>query len=102
VAATAFAGALAADVSVVDLDPPAGGAEFVTTVALDHGLHRLMLKPAGSVGRDPKPPAQLDVGYSLLALAKQMQARNHTRIGSLVPCRTVPAISDVWYRHRRH
>jgi hypothetical protein len=23
-------------------------------------------------------------------------ARNHTRIGSLVPCRTVPAISEVW------
>jgi hypothetical protein len=66
VAATAatgpFAGALAADVSVVDLDPRAGGAELVTTVALEHGLHQLMLKPPGSVGRDPKPPAQLDVG----------------------------------------
>ena len=30
-----FAGALAADVSVVDLDPRAGGAELVTTVALE-------------------------------------------------------------------
>ena len=28
-----FAGALAADISVVDLDPRAGGAELVTTVA---------------------------------------------------------------------
>jgi hypothetical protein len=35
-------------------------------------LHQLVLKPPGSVGRDSKPPAQLDVGYSLLALAKQM------------------------------
>src|SRR5271156_407866 len=90
VAATAapgpFAGALAADVSVVDLDPRAGGAELVTTVALEHGLHQLVLKPPGSVSRDPKPPAQLDVGYSLLALAKQMHGAEphpHRQLGAL-------------------
>ena len=51
VAATAapgpFAGALAADVSVVDLDPQAGGAELVTPVSLEHGLHQLVLKSLG-------------------------------------------------------
>lgn len=35
-----FAGALAADVSVVDLDQRAGGPELVTTVALEHGRRR--------------------------------------------------------------
>src|SRR5215469_14899478 len=90
VAATAapgpFAGALAADVSVVDLDPRASGAELVTTVALEHGLHQLVLKPPGSVGRDPKPPAQLDAGYSLLALAKQVHGAEphpHRQLGAL-------------------
>jgi hypothetical protein len=48
-----------------DAQSMAGGAEFVTTVELEHGLHQLVLKSPGSVGRDPKPPAQLDVGYSL-------------------------------------
>src|SRR5277367_1387709 len=81
-----FAGALATDVSVVDLDPRAGGAELVTTISLEHGLHQLVLNPPGSVGRDPKPPAQLDVGYSLLALAKQMHGAKphpHRQLGAL-------------------
>src|SRR5271170_2300354 len=90
VAATAapgpFAGALATDVSVVDLDPRSGGAELVTTVALEHGLHHLVLKPPSGVGRDPKPPAQLDIGYALLALAKQMHGAKphpHRQLGAL-------------------
>ena len=45
-----FAGAFAADVSVVDLDARASGAELVTTVALEHRLHQLVLKAPGSVG----------------------------------------------------
>ena len=44
-----FAGTLAADVSVVDLDARASSAGLVTTVALEHGLHQLVLKPPGSV-----------------------------------------------------
>src|SRR5271169_6231691 len=90
VAATAapgpFAGALATDVSVVDLDPRSGGAELVTTVTLEHGLHQLVLKPPSGVGRDPKPPAQLDVGDALLALAKQMHGAEphpHWQLGAL-------------------
>src|SRR5271155_2042338 len=81
-----FAGALAADVSVVDLDPRAGGAELVTTVSLKHGLHQLVLHPPGSVGRDPQPPAQLDAGYSLLALGEQMhgaEPHSHRQLGAL-------------------
>jgi len=58
----AFAGALAADVSVVDLDPRAGSAKLVTPIPLDHGLHQLVLNAPGGVGRDPEPPAQFDVG----------------------------------------
>src|SRR5271169_4649896 len=84
--ARSLRGALAADVSVVDLDPRAGGAELVTPIALEHGLHPLVLKPPGSVSRDPKPPAQLDVGYSLLALAKQMHGAEphpHRQLGAL-------------------
>ena len=42
-----FTGALAADISVVDLDARGGGAELVTTVALEHGLHQLVLKAPG-------------------------------------------------------
>src|SRR5271166_6893536 len=81
-----FAGALAADVSIVDLDPRASGAELVTAVALEHRLHQLMLKTPGSVGGGPKPPAQLDVGYSLLALTKQMHGAEphpHRQFGAL-------------------
>src|SRR6202008_4175737 len=81
-----LAGALAANISVVDLDPRAGGAELVTPVAREHGLHQLVLKPPGSVGRDPKPPAQLDVGYSLLTLAKQMHGTKphpHRQLGAV-------------------
>ena len=57
---------------VVDLDARASGAELVTTVALEHGLHQLVLHPPGSPGRDPEPPAQLDAGQALLALGEQV------------------------------
>ncbi len=66
------AGALAADLGVVDLDARAGGAKPVTPVALEHGLHQLVLHPPGSPGRDPEPPAQLDAGQALLALGEQV------------------------------
>ena len=42
-----------------------------------------------------EPAAQLDVGQALLALSQQMHGAKPSRIGSLVPCKTVPAISDV-------
>jgi hypothetical protein len=82
----AFAGTLAADVSVVDLDPWAGGAQLVTAVALDHRLHQLVLNPPGGVGRDAEPPAQLDVGQALLALGEQMHGAEpypHRQLGAL-------------------
>jgi hypothetical protein len=47
-----------------------------------------------------RPSSMLDRPF--LPWASRCMARNHTRIGSLVPCRIVPAISDAWYRHRRH
>jgi len=46
----AFTGPLAADISVVDLEARAGNAELITTAALEHGLHQLVLKAPGSVG----------------------------------------------------
>src|SRR5271163_4625362 len=55
-------------------------------VALAHGLHQLVLKPPSGVGRDPKPPAQLDVGDAFLALAKQMHGAEphpHRQLGAL-------------------
>src|SRR3954465_8992287 len=57
-------GALAADIGVIDLDPRPGGAHLVTAVAFDHCLHQLVLDPPGSIGRNPEPPAQLDIGQS--------------------------------------
>src|SRR6516164_1110288 len=68
----AVAGALPADIGVVDLDPRPGGAKHVTAVAFNHGLHQLVLDPPGGVGRDPEPTTQLDVGQTLLALSQQM------------------------------
>src|SRR5271170_8066159 len=55
-------------------------------VLLEHGLHQLVLKPPSGVGRDPQPPAQLDVGDALLALAKQMHGAEphpHRQLGAL-------------------
>jgi hypothetical protein len=46
----ALTGPLAADIRVVDLDARAAGAELVTTVTLEHGLHQLVLNAPGSVG----------------------------------------------------
>src|SRR5260370_23241180 len=63
-----FAGALAADIGVVDLDPRTAGTKRVTALALDHGLHQLVLDPPGGIGRDPQPPAQLEGGHAFLAL----------------------------------
>src|SRR5271167_1176009 len=71
-ASGAFAGAFAADIGVVDLDPRPGGAKLVPAVALDHRLHQLVLDPPGGIGRDPEPAAQLDVGQALLALSQQV------------------------------
>jgi hypothetical protein len=50
------------------------------------GLQQLVLHAPGSVGRDPEPPTQLDVGYSLLTLAKQMHGAEphpHRQLGAL-------------------
>src|SRR4051812_29176179 len=92
----ALPGALAADIGVIDLDPRPGGTQLVAAVPFDHRLHQLVLDPPGSIGRDPpsrRPNSMLDSPF--LPWASRCMARNHTRIGSLVPCRTVPAISDV-------
>ena len=58
-AAGAFAGSLAANIGVVDLDPWPGGAELVVPVSLEHRLHQLVLHPPGGVGRDPEPPVSI-------------------------------------------
>jgi hypothetical protein len=82
----AFAGALTADIGVVDLDPRPGGAKHVTAVAFDHSLHQLVLDPPGGVGRDPEPAAQLDVGQALLALSQQVHGAKpnpHRQLGAL-------------------
>jgi hypothetical protein len=82
----AFTGALAADIGVVDFDPRPAGAKLVAAIALDHGLHQLVLDPPGGIGRDPQPPAQLDVGQALLALGEQMHGAEphpHRQLGAL-------------------
>ena len=85
-APAAFAGTLAADIGVVDLDPRAGGAKLVAAVALDHRLHQLVLNPPGGVDRNPEPAAQLDIGQPLLALGQQMHGAEphpHRQLGAL-------------------
>src|SRR5262249_58094172 len=68
----ASAGAVTADIGVVDLDPWPGGAKQVTAVPFDHRLHQLVLDPPGGVGRDPEPATQFDVGQALLSLSLPM------------------------------
>ena len=82
----AFTGALAADIGVIDLDPRPGGAQLVAAVAFNHCLHQLVLDPPGSIGRNPEPPAQLDVGQPLLALSEQVhgaEPNSHRQLGAL-------------------
>src|SRR6185369_11113575 len=67
-----FASALATDIGIIDLDPRSGGAKLVAAVPFDHRLHQFVLNPPGGIGRDPKSPAQLDVGQPFLALGEQM------------------------------
>src|SRR5882672_5359932 len=81
-----FPRALAANIGVVDLDSGAGGAEFVAAVALNHGLHQLVLNSPRGVRRDAEPPAQLDVGQALLALGKKVHGAEphpHRQLGTL-------------------
>jgi len=83
---SAFAGALAANIGVVDLDPGPGGAKLVTAVAFDHRLHQLVLDPPSGIGRDPESPTQLDIGQPLLALGQQMHGAEphpHRQLGTL-------------------
>src|SRR3954452_2334876 len=82
----ALPGTLTADIGVVDLDPRPAGAKLVAAVAFDHRLHQLVLNPPGGVSRDPKSPAQLDVGQPFLALSKQMHGAEphpHRQLGAL-------------------
>ena len=82
----ALPGALTADIGVVDLDPRPAGAKLVAAVPLDHRLHQFVLNPPGGIGRDPKSPAQLDVGQPFLALGKQMHGAEphpHRQLGAL-------------------
>ena len=81
-----FAGALAADIGVVDLDPRPASTKLVTAITLDHGLHQLVLDPPGGVGRDPQPTPQLNVGQAFLALGEQMHGTEphpHRQLSSL-------------------
>src|SRR4051812_44348386 len=82
----ALPGALAADIGVVDLDPRPAGAKLIAAVPLDHRLHQFVLNPPGGIGRDPKSPAQLDVGQPFLALGEQMHGAEphpHRQLGAL-------------------
>src|SRR6476469_11216413 len=93
----ALSGALAADIGVIDLDPRPGGAQLVAAVAFDHRLHQLVLNPPGGIGRDPKPPAQLDVGQPFLALGEQMHGAepySHRQLGALQDGARRSATSD--------
>src|SRR4051812_23846541 len=77
---------LTADVGVVDLDPRPAGAKLIAAVPLDHRLHQFMLNSPGGIARDPKSPAQLDVGQPFLALGKQMHGAKphpHRQLGAL-------------------
>jgi hypothetical protein len=64
-------------------------------VALDHGLHQLVLNPHAALVEIPsrRPNSMLDRPF--LPWASRCIARNHTLIGSLVPWRMVPAISNI-------
>src|SRR3954454_12597120 len=66
----ALPGALTADIGVIDLDPRPARAKLIAAVPLDHRLHQFVLNPPGGIGRDPKSPAQLDVGQPFLALGE--------------------------------
>ena len=90
----ALPGVLAANKGIIDLDPWPAGAELVAAVPFDHRLHQFVLNPPGGIARSPAA-GPTEVGQPFLAWASRCMARNHTRIGSSVPCRTVPAISDV-------
>ena len=82
----ALPGALTADIGVVDLDPRPARAKLVAAVPLDHRLHQFVLNPPGGIGRDPKAPAQLDVGQPFLALGEQMHGAEphpHRQLGAL-------------------
>src|SRR3954454_10096174 len=54
--------ALTTDIGIVDLDPRPARAKLIAAVPLDHCLHQLVLNPPGGIGRNPEPPAQLDIG----------------------------------------
>jgi hypothetical protein len=82
----ALPGALTADIGVIDLDPRPARAQLIAAVPFDHRLHQLVLNPPGGIGRDPKPPAQLDVGQPFLALGEQMHGAEphpHRQLGAL-------------------
>src|SRR3954454_19226967 len=82
----ALPSALTADIGVVDLDPRPARAKLIAAVALDHRLHQFVLNPPGGIARDPKAPAQLDVGQPFLALSEQMHGAEphpHRQFGAL-------------------
>src|SRR3954462_3745509 len=82
----ALSGALTADIGVVDLDPRPARAKLVAAGPLDHRPPQFVLTPPRGVGRDPKLPAQLDVGQPFLALSEQMhgtEPHSHRQLGAL-------------------
>src|SRR3954453_4549645 len=81
----AFTGALAADIGVIDLDPRPGGAQLVAAVAFDHACISLCWTRQAALVEIPsrRPSSILDSPF--LPWASRCMARNHTRIGNLVP-----------------
>src|SRR5215211_3590577 len=82
----AFPGALTADIGVVDLDPRPARTKLIAAVPLDHRLHQFVLNPPSGIGRDPKSPAQLDIGQPFLALGEQIHGAEphpHRQLGAL-------------------
>jgi hypothetical protein len=81
-----LAGALSADVSVINFDARPGRAELVAAVALNHRLHQLVLNSPRGIGRDAKSPTQLNIGQTLLALGQQVhgaEPHTHRQLGAL-------------------
>src|ERR1700682_1478125 len=79
-AATLAAAAFAAEIGVVDLDPPR---QALCSVALHHDLHELVLDLPGSGLGDAKPAAQLDAGDAAFALGEVVHGAKPDRQGHL-------------------
>ncbi len=71
-AATLAAAPLAAEISIVHLDPLVGPADRLRRLAVEHDLSQLLLHFPGCRLGDPETAAQLQAGDPLLALGEQI------------------------------